>query len=98
MFRNCALFSDYISKITNAKFLDVAMSMYSLIEYSDNYSKTSGVICQYNRDDPNDNKTNSEWFKFKAKITRRTLKFGNSKVVDTIKITKQISEKLFKCH
>ena len=74
------------------------MPMYSLIEYSDNYSKTSGGICQYNRDDPNDNKTNSEWFKVKAKITRRTPKIGNSKVVDTIKILQQFFEKLLKFH
>ena len=26
--------------------------MYNLIEYSDNYSKTSGSLCQYYRDGP----------------------------------------------
>ena len=28
------------------------MPMYNLIEYSDNYSKTSGILCQYHRDVP----------------------------------------------
>ena len=28
------------------------MPMYNLIEYSDNYAKTSGCLWQYYRDDP----------------------------------------------
>ena len=36
------------------------MLMYNLIECSDNYSKTSGCLWQYCRDDPNDNVTQSE--------------------------------------
>ena len=28
------------------------MPMYNLIEYSDNYSKTSGSLWQYHRDEP----------------------------------------------
>ena len=28
------------------------MPMYKLIEYSDNYSKTSGILWQYCRDEP----------------------------------------------
>ena len=31
------------------------MQMYNLIEYSDNYAKTSGSLWQYYRDEPNDN-------------------------------------------
>ena len=34
------------------------MPMYNLIEYSDNYSKTSGSLWQYYKDDPNDSITN----------------------------------------
>ena len=45
------------------------MPMYNLIEYSDNYSKTSGNLWHYNKDDPNDNLANSESFKSKVKIT-----------------------------
>ena len=34
----------------NAKSINVLMPMYNLIEYSDNYSKTSGGVWQYYRD------------------------------------------------
>ena len=45
-FKNCAPFTNCISEINNtqvdnAKDLDIVMPMYNLIEYSDNYSKTS---------------------------------------------------------
>ena len=51
-FKNCAPFTDCISKINNtqidnAKDIDIVMPMYSLIEYSDNHSKTSGSLWQY---------------------------------------------------
>ena len=45
------------------------MSMYNLIEYSDNYVKTSGSLWQYYRDEPNNNLADSESFKSKIKIT-----------------------------
>ena len=32
-----------------AKYIDVLIRMYNLIEYSDNYSKTSGILFQYCR-------------------------------------------------
>ena len=38
------------------------MSMYNLIEYIDNYSKTYGGLWQYYRDEPNNNLTDSESF------------------------------------
>ena len=37
------------------KDLHVVMPTYNLIEYSDNYLKTSGSLWQYYRDNPNDN-------------------------------------------
>ena len=45
-FKNCAPFTNCISEINNtqidnAKDIDIVMPMYNLIEYSDNYSKTS---------------------------------------------------------
>ena len=48
-------FTDCISainntQIDNAKDLDVVMPMCNLIEYSDNYSKTSESLWQYYRD------------------------------------------------
>ena len=46
---HCAPFTDCISEINNmqidnAKDIDVVVPMYNLIEYSDNYSKTSGSL------------------------------------------------------
>ena len=57
IFKNCAPFSDCISEINNtqvdnAKYIDIVMPMYNLIEYSDNYSKTSGSLWQYCKDIP----------------------------------------------
>ena len=53
--KNCAPFTNCISqinntKLDNAKYLDIVISMYNLIEYSDNYSKTSGSLWQYTKD------------------------------------------------
>ena len=49
IFKNCATFTNCISKINNtqidnAEYIDIIMPMYNLIEYSDNYSKTSGSL------------------------------------------------------
>ena len=57
IFKNCAPCINCISKINNtqvdnAKDIDIVMSMYNLIEYSDNYSKTSGSLWQYFKDIP----------------------------------------------
>ena len=48
------------------------MPMYNLIEYSDNYSKTSGSLWQYYKDDLHDNITESESFKSKIRISGKT--------------------------
>ena len=62
--KNNAPFISCISKINgvlvqNAKDLDIVMPMYSLLEYSKNYSKTSASLWNYYRneltDDTNDN-------------------------------------------
>ena len=55
--KSCAPFTNSISKINNthidnAKYIDIVMLMYNLIEYSDNYSKTSGILWQYYKDIP----------------------------------------------
>ena len=84
IFKNCAPFTNCISeinntRINNAKDIDIVMSIYKLIEYSNNYSKTSGSLWQYCKDIPavnnNDdivdfNGTNAtDSFNFKAKVT-----------------------------
>ena len=60
------------------------MTMYNLVEYSDNYSKISGSLWQYYQDEPNDNLTDSESFESKIQITRNTPAEGNTKDVEII--------------
>ena len=83
IFKNCTPFTKCISRINgtdidNAQDIDIVMPMYNLIEYSDNYSKTSGSLWQYYQDDPNDDLEDSESFKYKVKITGKTTN-GNTK-------------------
>ena len=40
------------TQIDNAEHIDIVMPMYNLIEYSDNYSKTSGSLWQYCKEIP----------------------------------------------
>ena len=68
----------------NAKYIDVVMLIHNLIEYSDNYAKTSGSLWQYYKDIPavDDNNDNAivnfngdnttDSFNFKAKVTGQT--------------------------
>ena len=67
------------------------MAMYNLIEYSDNYSQTSGSLWQYYRDEPNDNLADSESFKSKIKITGKTPAAGNEKDVEIMVPLKYLS-------
>ena len=91
-YTNNAPFRSCISKINNtlidnAEDLDIVMPMYNLLEYSDNYSMTSGSLWNYYRDElnydenendanenmVNNNKTNtSKSFKYRAKIIGNT--------------------------
>ena len=87
--KNCAPFTKCISRINNthidnAQDIDILMSMYNLIEYSDNYSRTSASLWQYYKDDPNNIITNSESFKSKVKITGKTPATGNTKDVEIV--------------
>ena len=99
IFKNCAPFTDCISKINNtqvdnAKDIDIVIPMYNLIEYSNNYSKTSGSLWQYCKDilavnnDGNivdfngANATDS--FNFKTKITDQTDNNGRIDIVETM--------------
>ena len=73
-YKKCEPFTNCISskkntQVNNAKYLDGVMPMYNLIEYSDNYSKTSGSLWQYYRDELYNTLTYFESFKTKIKIT-----------------------------
>ena len=96
IFKNCAPFTKCISRINNiqvndAQYIDVVMPMYNLIEYSNNYSKTSGILWKYCRDEPvinNDGaivdfnvaNATTDSFKIKEKITGKTGNGGTKKV------------------
>ena len=60
------------------------MPMYNLVDYIDNYSKTSASLWQYYKDEPNDNLIDSESFKYKIKITQKAPADGNTKDVEII--------------
>ena len=92
--KNCAPFTNCISEINNmqidnAKDIDIVMPMHNLIEYSDNYAKTTGRLWQYCKDIPARNvndeiiifdvNNTTDSFKFKAKITGKT---GNNGTKD----------------
>ena len=95
-FKNCAPFTNCISEINNtqvdnAKDINIVMPMYNLIEYSDNYVKTTGSLWQYFRDEPNYNIEDSESFKSKIKITGKTPDDDNEKDVEIMVPLKYLS-------
>ena len=105
-FKNCAPFTNCISKINNtqidnAEYIDIVMPMYNLIEYSDNYSKTSGSLWQYCKEIPvvdDDghivifNGTNAtDLFNVKAKITGKNKDDGDIENVEIIVPLKYLS-------
>ena len=63
VFKNCAPFSTCTTKINDVLFdeanhIYIAMPMYNLIKYSDNYSDTSGSLLQFKRDEVPANNAN----------------------------------------
>ena len=106
IFKDCAPFTNCISKINNtqidnAEYIDMVMPTYNLIEYSENYSKTPGSLWQYCKDIPavDDggdiaifNGTNdTDSFNFKSKITGKTNDDGNIENVEIIISLKYLS-------
>ena len=75
----------------NCKVIDIVMALYNLLEYSDNYAKTSGSLWQYYRDEPNDNLADSESFKSRIKITGKTPNNGNEKDAEIMVPLKYLS-------
>ena len=67
------------------------MPMYNFIEYSNNYSKSSESLQQYQKDEPNHNLKDSESFKSKVKITADTTADGNTRDVKIIVPLKYLS-------
>ena len=95
-FKNCAPFTNCISEINNTqidncKDIDIVMPLDSLLQYGDNYAKTSGSLWQYYRNKTDDNLADSESFKSKLKITRKTPNNGNEKDVEIMVPLKYLS-------
>ena len=67
------------------------MLMYNLIEYSDNYTKTSGSLWQYFRDELDNNLADSESFKSKIRITGKSPNNDNEKNVEIMVPLKYLS-------
>ena len=78
--KNCAPFTKCNLEINDehvdtAENLDIAMPMYNLIEYSDNYQGSSATLYQYKRDEPPEDNAiadltvnNSSSFKYKVSL------------------------------
>ena len=94
-FKNNVPFINCISKINgvkidNAEDLDVVIPIYNLLEYSENYRKTTGSLLNYYRDEPsNPLSLNSKSFKYKTSIVGKTQEdndsLTNTKVVTPLK-------------
>ena len=97
-FKNCAPFTKCVTHINNehvdnADNLVIVMPMYNLIEYSDNYSDTSGRLWQFKRDEQNMNNGNpanvttadSSSFKYKSSFFK-TLEDDDNGVFKNVKI------------
>ena len=83
-FKNNAPFTSCISKINNtlvenAEDVDIVMPMYNLLEYSTNYSMTLTSLCNYYRneinDDENENDDNDKRFKNNKIIISKYFKY-----------------------
>ena len=70
------------TQIDNAKYIDVVMLMSNSNKYSNNYSKTSESLWQYYKDDPNDNKKQSDSFTCRIKVTGKTPAVGYTNDVE----------------
>ena len=88
-------------QVVDAHDIDVVMPVQNLIEYSDNYSKISGILWQYCRNEPtlatngditdfNTDNADTNSFKIKEKITGQT-GINGTKIVETMVPLKYLS-------
>ena len=100
-FKNCVLFTRCVTHINDehvetAENLDIIMPMYNLVEYSDNYADSSGILYQFKRNEfpindagnPNNAAVdNSTSFKYKASLLgKATDADGNDRSLKNTKI------------
>ena len=101
VFKNCAPFEKCSTEIDGtlvdeAKFINITMPMYNLIECSDNYSDTSGSLLGFKRDEIDNNAgvtndNNAPSFKYKASLIINT-----EKNVTTKRSKNSCTTKIFK--
>ena len=94
VFKNCPPFEKCRTEINDVfddetDFINITMPMYNLIEYSDNYSDTSGSLWQFKRDEITNNSdvtndNNAPSFKYKANLIGNT---ENNGTKNGLKIT-----------
>ena len=105
-FKNCSPFRECRAEINetfldNAEHVNIVMPMYNLIEYSNNYFDTSRSLCQFKRDELEENvdltvddnhiPNNSSSFKYKASL------ISNRNCVKIVAPLKYLS-KFWSCH
>ena len=79
--------------VDKTEHINIAMPMYNLIEYSDNYSDTSGSLLQFKREELNVNDINTALtndnappFKYKASIIGNIVADGANSKKDNVKV------------
>ena len=94
-FKNCAPFRKCRPEINetfvdDAEHINIAMPMYNLIEYSDNYSDISGSLWNFKRDEIigniNVTNNNSSSFKYKSNLIGDTDADGANRKKENVKI------------
>ena len=100
-FKNCAPFKECRTEINetfvdDAEHINIAMPMYNLIEYSDNYSDTSGSLWNFKRDEIINNADvtnddNAPSFKYKANLIGNTENNGTKNGVKIVVPLKYLS-------
>ena len=95
IFKNCAPFEKCRTEINEtfvdeADIINITIPMYNLIEYSDNYSDTSGSLFNFKRDEIEQDAdltiNNASSFKYKANLIGNTVADGANRKKENVKI------------
>ena len=106
--KNCAPFTKCNLEINDehvdtAENLDIVMTMYNLIEYSDNYQDSSAALYQYKRDEPSEadaiadlTANNSDSLKYKIYLLGNVTEVAGGAAGKKIKCKSCSTIKIFK--
>ena len=98
-FNNCASFNKCRTEknenfVDEADIINITMPMYKLLEYSDNYSDTSGSLWNFKRDEIEEDAdliiNNASSFKYKANLIGNTVADGANRKKENVKIAIQL--------